>query len=128
MDMFQKQISKNHKQFSAAPGNFEKPSKNLPAASKERQKTLRGDIFMSFGFQKQSKGPLWLHFSGAKILKNVSGEGFFRGLRCRGRGVGGFFKVFWRHWKNHQKLFFEGFVKNPDGPGSRGHWLRKPNQ
>ena len=41
--------SKNPKKPSAAPGNFEKPLKNLPAAPQNHQKTVPGYIFMSLG-------------------------------------------------------------------------------
>ena len=44
-----KNLQKTIKKLSAAPGNFEKPSKNPPAAPSNLQKTLPGDSFMSFG-------------------------------------------------------------------------------
>ena len=47
---------------------------------------------MSFGFQKQPKRPPSVTFSGAKTLKNVSGEGFLKVLGAAGGFLEGFSK------------------------------------
>ena len=47
---------KTFKKPSAAPGNFEKPLKNHPAAPQNPQKTLPGDIFEGFGQGKLTEG------------------------------------------------------------------------
>ena len=89
---FQKTLNKP----SAALEHFEKTSKNILAPTKNPQKSLPGNIFMSFGFQMPPKGaraPPLVTFSEAKTFKNVSREDLLRVLESRGTVFSRFFKI-----------------------------------
>ena len=88
-----KNLQKTLKKPSAAPGNFEKPSKTFPRPPKTLKKPSPETFLRVLapemrnergGARASARAPPLVAFK-AKTHKNVSGEGFLRVLGGRGR-------------------------------------------
>ena len=109
---------KNPKKNSSPPPEILKnPQKTFPRPLKTFKKpspetflwVLAFKCNQSWGARACARAPPFVTFSGAKTLKNVSGEGFFEGFRGPREG---FLRVFQNFWGRRRVFlgFFDGFL------------------